>query len=56
MNVEQKFEQLKLALEWNRADIVKSLILKDDRDWNVENSRTKSHRECFVVSLENQFK
>ncbi len=35
MNVEQKYEQLNLALEWNRVDIVKSFIMKDDRDWTV---------------------
>jgi hypothetical protein len=35
MNVEQKVEQLNLALEWNRVDIVKSLIMKTDRDWTV---------------------
>ncbi|CAF1459500.1 unnamed protein product, partial [Rotaria sordida] len=33
INVEQKLEQLNLALEWNRVDIVKSLIMKEDRDW-----------------------
>ncbi|UJR07492.1 hypothetical protein I4U23_011781 [Adineta vaga] len=32
-NVEQKLEQLNLALEWNRVDIVKSFIMKTDRDW-----------------------
>jgi len=35
MNVDQKVEQLNLALEWNRVDIVKSLIMKTDRDWAV---------------------
>jgi hypothetical protein len=35
MNAEQIYEQLNLALEWNRVDIVKSLIMKDDRDWAV---------------------
>ena len=35
MNVEQKYEQLNLALEWNRVDIVKSFIMKEDRDWTV---------------------
>jgi hypothetical protein len=35
INVEQKIEQLNLALEWNRVDIVKSFIMKDDRDWAV---------------------
>ncbi|CAF1266596.1 unnamed protein product [Rotaria sordida] len=33
INVEQKLEQLNLALEWNRVDIVKSLIMKENRDW-----------------------
>ncbi|CAF1418808.1 unnamed protein product [Adineta ricciae] len=32
-NVEQKLEQLNLALEWNRVDIVTSFIMKTDRDW-----------------------
>jgi hypothetical protein len=35
MNREKKSEQLNLALEWNRVDIVKSFIMKDDRDWTV---------------------
>ncbi|CAF1270009.1 unnamed protein product [Rotaria sp. Silwood1] len=33
--IEQKREQLYLALEWNRIDIVKNFIMKDDRDWKL---------------------
>ncbi|CAF2799267.1 unnamed protein product [Rotaria sp. Silwood2] len=33
--IEQKREQLYLALEWNRTDIVKNFIMKDDRDWKL---------------------
>ncbi|CAF0852590.1 unnamed protein product [Rotaria sordida] len=33
--IEQKREQLYLALEWNRVDIVKNFIMKDDRDWKL---------------------
>ncbi|CAF1272530.1 unnamed protein product [Adineta steineri] len=36
-NVEQKLEQLNLALEWNRVDIVKSFIMKTERDWTKIN-------------------
>jgi len=35
MNVEQKREQLNLAFEWNRVDIVKDIIMKDEQDWSV---------------------
>jgi hypothetical protein len=35
MNIEQKREQLNLAFEWKRIDIVKNLIMKNEKDWNT---------------------
>ncbi|CAF1369223.1 unnamed protein product, partial [Rotaria sordida] len=36
-NIQRKREQFQLALEWNRVDIVRNSIMKDDRDWeNIE--------------------
>ncbi|UJR33550.1 hypothetical protein I4U23_020992 [Adineta vaga] len=32
-NMQRKREQLRLALEWNRVDIAKNCIMKNDRDW-----------------------
>ena len=54
INFEQKYEQLNLALEWNRVDIVKTFIMKDDRDWNVS-QRQSSLKIKFVFFVENQF-
>jgi hypothetical protein len=34
-NIQRKREQLHLALEWNRVDIAKNYIMRDDRDWGV---------------------
>jgi hypothetical protein len=34
-NTQQKHEQLHLALQWNRVDIAKNYIMKNDRDWEV---------------------
>jgi hypothetical protein len=36
MNIEQKREQINLAFEWKRIDIIKNFIMKDDRDWKVK--------------------
>jgi hypothetical protein len=35
MNIEQKREQLNLAFEWKRIDIVRNFIMKDQNDWKV---------------------
>ena len=35
INADEKRQQLALALQWNRVDIVKNFILKDDSDWTV---------------------
>ncbi|CAF1491749.1 unnamed protein product [Adineta steineri] len=32
-NKEQKREQLNLAFEWKRIDIIKNFIMKDEKDW-----------------------
>ncbi len=40
-------EQLNLALEWNRVDIVKSFIMKNDRDWTVSCARTRKLFDIF---------
>lgn len=34
-NKDQEFDQLKLALAWNRIDIVKSEIFTEDKIWPV---------------------
>jgi hypothetical protein len=34
-NIQQKREQLHLALEWNRVDIAKNFIMQNDHDWEV---------------------
>lgn len=36
-NREQEFDQLKLALAWNRIDIAKSEIFTEDKIWPVLN-------------------
>jgi hypothetical protein len=54
-NIEQKQEQLNLALEWNRVDIVKNFIMKNERDWEVNRIFNLSIRKtsfCFFSSLE----
>lgn len=35
MTIDQKREQIHLAFEWKRIDLMKNLILKDDYDWKV---------------------
>ncbi|CAF1410497.1 unnamed protein product, partial [Rotaria sordida] len=46
-NIQQKREQLHLALEWNRVDIAKNYIIKNVRDWeNID------LRELFLLALE----
>ena len=42
MNMEQKCEQLNLAFEWKRIDIVKNYIMKDDNDWKVIELKVKT--------------
>jgi hypothetical protein len=52
-NIEQKQEQLNLALEWNRVDIVKNFIMKNERDWEVNRIFNLSIRKtsfCFCFS------
>jgi len=34
-NIQRKREQLHLALEWNRVDIAKNYIMREERDWDV---------------------
>jgi hypothetical protein len=34
-NIQRKREQLHLALEWNRVDIAKNYIMREERDWEV---------------------
>ena len=38
-NIQRKREQLHLALEWNRVDIAKNYIMKNERDWAVRNMK-----------------
>jgi hypothetical protein len=38
-NKEYKSEQLNLAFEWKRIDIVKNFIIKDERDWKVRTTK-----------------
>ena len=38
MNADRKHEQLNLAFEWKRIDIVKNSIMKDEKDWKVTHS------------------
>ncbi|CAF3718951.1 unnamed protein product [Rotaria sp. Silwood1] len=47
VNFQQKREQLRLALEWNRVDIARNYIMKDVRDW--DNIGLKN---LFVLALE----
>ena len=50
---EQKRDQLYWALEWNRPDIVKNFIMKDDRDWHVSkvliNEMVHAISFCFSI-------
>ena len=34
-SIQQKREQLRLALEWNRVDIAEKHIMKHERNWEV---------------------
>jgi hypothetical protein len=45
-NIQRKREQLHLALEWNRVDIAKNYIMKDDRDWEV---RIQNKKNFFLL-------
>lgn len=38
----RKQEQLRLALEWNRIDIAKNCIMRNERDWEVRRSHCSS--------------
>ena len=40
MTIDQKREQIHLAFEWKRIDLMKNFIMKDDYDWKV---RPDSH-------------
>ncbi|CAF4855404.1 unnamed protein product [Rotaria sp. Silwood1] len=35
-NIQRKREQLRLALEWNRVDIARNHIMKNETDWNID--------------------
>ena len=47
---DQIYDQLKLALAWNRIDIVKSEIFVDDRTWTV--ILYDSETSCFTLYFE----
>ncbi|CAF2960103.1 unnamed protein product [Rotaria sp. Silwood2] len=34
--IQRKREQLRLALEWNRVDIARNHIMKNETDWNID--------------------
>lgn len=34
-NIQEKREQLRLALEWDRADVAEHHIMKDETHWQV---------------------
>jgi hypothetical protein len=53
-HIEQKQEQLYLALEWNRVDIVKNFIMKNEPDWKVNRKSVfKSINLClFLQSID----
>lgn len=34
-NIQRKHEQLHLALEWNRVDIARNYIMRNEHDWEV---------------------
>ena len=36
MNIDRKREQIYLAFEWKRIDLMRNLILNDDYDWKVK--------------------
>ena len=36
MNIDRKREQIDLAFEWKRIDLMRNLILNDDYDWKVK--------------------
>ncbi|CAF3539975.1 unnamed protein product [Rotaria socialis] len=46
-NVQRKREQLHLALEWNRVDIAKKYIMKNETDWNIDLN------DLFLTALKN---
>jgi hypothetical protein len=48
-NASTRSKQLQLALEWNRVDIAKYHIMKDDRDWEVR-QRQKDAILCALHS------
>lgn len=48
MTIDQKREQIHLAFEWKRIDLMKNFIMKDDYDWKV---RRDSHRFIQVNDL-----
>ncbi|CAF2946088.1 unnamed protein product [Rotaria sp. Silwood2] len=45
-DIQKKREQLHLALEWNRVDIVKNYIMKNHRDWEKIDLK-----ELFLLAL-----
>ncbi len=59
-NNQRKREQFHLALEWNRVDVARDYIMKDDRDWEVRNENfPKVFLSILVfvfILLESQFK
>ncbi|CAF4182337.1 unnamed protein product, partial [Rotaria sordida] len=59
---QRKREQFQLAMEWNRVDIVKKNIMKDDRDWEnmelndlFELALNRSQTEFVKLFLDHDF-
>jgi hypothetical protein len=42
-----------LALEWNRVDIAKNYIMKNERDWAVRKANKFLCQKSFFLILEN---
>jgi hypothetical protein len=50
-DIQRKREQLHLALEWNRVDIAKNFIMKNDQDWEVRNINNDLILKFFILFL-----
>jgi hypothetical protein len=47
-NMKKKQEQLHLAFEWNRVDIVKNFIMQNERDWKVTHQENHSDNRIIL--------
>ncbi|CAF3941979.1 unnamed protein product [Rotaria sp. Silwood2] len=59
-NDQRKYEQFRLALEWNRVDIVKKKIMTHDRDWDTlkdlfEIALNRNQTEFVKLFLDHDF-